>query len=321
MNPLSRALLCLVLALAVLPAAAQQQQQQRPSGQAPSAQQQQRPASGQAPSAQQPQRAAPSPAQPAGQGVAADKPLATVNGVPIPQGLFQQALQQAIRQGNPDTPQLRAAIKNQLIARELFIQEATKQKLDKDPQVLAVAEEAKRNAMVQRLMRNQIQFTPVTEEQVKAHYEKVKASMGPKEYKLRVMLLPNEVRANEMRDQLLKGKDFTELARQWSLAPSSMRGGELDWVSFKSPAKEGETNGLPLPLAQAVEKLQKGKISAPLETQGHWWIVKLDDTRATKLPAYEQAKPGIQNMLSQRELERATGELFNRLAKSATIVQ
>jgi parvulin-like peptidyl-prolyl isomerase len=334
MSPLSRAPLCLALALAVLPAAAQQQQrpasgqapsaqqQQRPpSGQAPSAQQQQRPPSGQAPSAQQPQRAAPSQGQPAGQGVAADTPLATVNGVPIPQGLFQHALQRAIQQGNPDTPQLRAAIRNQLIARELFIQEAAKQNLDKDPQVLAIAEEAKRNAMVQRLMRDQIQLTPVTEEQVKAHYEKVKATMGPKEYKMRVMLLPNEVRAKEMRDQLLKGKDFTELARQWSLAPSSASGGELDWISFKSPAKEGETNGLPLPIAQAVEKLQKGKVSAPLETQGRWWIVQLDDTRATKVPAYEQAKAGIQTMLSQRELERATGELFNRLAKSATIVQ
>ena len=183
-----------------------------------------------------------------------------MNGVPIPQASFQQALQRAIQQGNPDSPQLRSVLRNQLIARELFIQEAAKQKLDKDPEVLAAAEEAKRNAMVQRFIRNEIQIKPVTEEQVKAHYDKVKAAMGPKEYKLRVMLLPNEVRAKEIRDQLVKGKDFAELARQWSLAPSALRGGEQDWVSFKSPVKEGETDGLPLPIAQAVEKLQKGKI-------------------------------------------------------------
>ena len=84
---------------------------------------------------------------------AAEKPLATVNGVPIKQSVFDQALKQAIAQGNPDTPQLREALKNQLVARELFLQEASKQGLDKDPEVLAAVEEAKRNAMVQRYLR------------------------------------------------------------------------------------------------------------------------------------------------------------------------
>ena len=81
---------------------------------------------------------------------AADKPLATVNGVPIKQALFEQALKQAVAQGNPDSPQLREALTSQLIARELFVQDAAKQGLDKDPEVLAVVEETKRSAMVQR---------------------------------------------------------------------------------------------------------------------------------------------------------------------------
>src|SRR5689334_7624129 len=53
-----------------------------------------------------------------------DKPLATVNGSVITQSTFEQVLKQALAQGNPDSPQLREAIKNQLIARELFLQEA-----------------------------------------------------------------------------------------------------------------------------------------------------------------------------------------------------
>jgi parvulin-like peptidyl-prolyl isomerase len=252
---------------------------------------------------------------------APDKPLATVNGVPITQSTFEQALKQAIAQGNPDSPQLRQALKNQLIARELFLQEAARQGLDKDPEVLAVVEQTKRAAMVQRYLRSQIKPTAVTEQDIKAHYEKVKAGYGPKEFKLRVMMLPNAPRAKEMRDQLAKGKDFAELARQWSLAPSATRGGDVDWVSFKTPAKEGETHGLPLPIAQAVEKLQKGKSTAPIEVQGRWWIVKLDDVRPTKVPSYDQAKAQIQRMLVTRELERVTGELATQLSKSATIVQ
>ena len=252
---------------------------------------------------------------------ASDTPLATVNGVPIKHSTFERALKQALAQGNPDSPQLRQALKNQLIARELFVQEAAKQGLDKDPEVLAVMEEAKRSAMVQRYLHGKIKAAPVTDEQIKAHYDKMKAGAGAKEYKLRVMMLPNAPRAKEMRDQLAKGKSFAELARQWSLAPSASRGGELGWISYKTPAKEGETQGLPLPIAQAVEKLQKGKSTEPIEVQGRWWIVKLDDVRPTKVPSYDEAKAQIQRALNARELERATGELAQELGKSAAIVQ
>jgi peptidyl-prolyl cis-trans isomerase C len=251
----------------------------------------------------------------------ADKPLATVNGVAIPQKLYEHAVKQAIAQGNPDTPQLREAVKSQLIARELFVQEAAKQKLDKDPQVLAAAEEAKRNAMLQKYLQGQIQVKQVTEEDVKAHYEKAKAALGAKEFQLRAIMLNSEQRAREVRDQAVKGKDFAELARQWSLAPSATRGGELGWVSFKTPAKDGETQGLPLPIAQAVEKLQKGKVTEPVAVQNTWWLVRLEDVRATKAPTFDQAKPNIYRMLQAKELERATGELFARLSKSATIAQ
>ncbi len=251
----------------------------------------------------------------------ANKPLATVNGVPIKPALFQQMLQQALAQGRADSPQLREAIASQLIARELFVQAAAKQGLDKDPEVLAIAEEAKRTAMVQRYMRQTVKPNPVTEEQVKARYEKMKAGMGAREYKLRVMLLPNDVRAKELRAELVKGKDFAELARQWSLDPSANRGGELQWVSFKSPPQEGQTSGLPLPLAQAVEKLQKGKVAEPIEIQGKWWLIRLDDVRPTKVPSFDEARQDIYNLLTAQELERATMAVVQQLSQGATITR
>lgn len=250
----------------------------------------------------------------------ADKPVATVNGKPIKQSTLDMAVRQATAQGNPDSPQLRDALRNQLIARELFVQEAAKQNLDKDAEVIAVAEEAKRTAMVQKYLRGQVKPNPVTEEQAKAHYDQMKSNLGAKEFKLRVIMLPNDQRAKEVHAQIAKGKDFAEMARQWSLAPSSSRGGELEWVSFKTPAKEGQTQGLPLPLAQAVEKMQKGKFSEPLAVADRWWIVKLDDVRNTNVPPFEQTKANITRMLQQREVERVTNELAAKLAKDAKIV-
>jgi parvulin-like peptidyl-prolyl isomerase len=252
----------------------------------------------------------------------AAKPVATVNGVPIRQKTLDQAVQHAIGQGNPDSPQLREMIRQQLVARELLIQEATKQHLDKDPEVLAIAEEAKRTAMVQRYLRTTIKPSPVSEEAVRAYYERSVAGMGPREFKIRVMQLPTDVRAKEMLAQLTKGKDFGELARQWSLAPSSTRGGEIpEWVRFKSPPQEGQTYGLPLPIAQALEKMQKGKVSEPIGVAGRWWLVKVDDVRPTRLPTYDESKASLYKMLSAQELERATSELIARLVKEAKISQ
>ena len=252
---------------------------------------------------------------------ASPKPIATVNGIPIKQATFEQALKQALAQGTPDSPQLRQALGAQLIARELFAQEATKLGLDRDPEVVAIVEQTLRSAMIQRYLHGQIQPRPITEQDMRAYYEQVRATYGGKEYKLRVIMLPNEPRAKELRDQYGKGRDFAELAHQWSLAPSAARGGELDWVSFRTPARDGETQGLPLPIAQAVEKMATGKVSAPIQVKDRWWLVKLDDTRPAKVRTYEETKPGIQRMLAARELERATSELAAKLAKSATIVQ
>jgi len=252
----------------------------------------------------------------------AAKPIATVNGVPISQKALDQAVQRAVSQGNADSPQLREAVKHQLLARELLVQEATKQNFDKDPEVLAIVDEARRTAMVQRYLRGTVKPNPVTEDQVRAQYERARTNAGPREFRFRVIQLPNEVRAREILSQINKGKDFAALARQWSVDPSSTRGGEQpDWVTFRSPPQEGQTNGVPLAFAQALDKLPKGKASDPISFGGTWWLVKLDDVRPTRIPSYDEARPEIYNLLSMQELQRATGELVSRLLKNAKITQ
>lgn len=248
-------------------------------------------------------------------------PVATVNGVPISQATFEQALQRALNQGGIDTPELRAAVKSQLIARELFAQEARKRRLDRDPAVVAAVEEARVNAMVARYLNDAIKPKPVTEEDVRAQYERIRATLGPEEYKLRLIVTREKARAEEALAAARLGRSFAVLAQQYSIAPSARRGGELDWVSFKSPAAEGQTNGLPLVVAQAVEKMRQGDVSAVLPFDGQWLLVRLDEKRPTLVPTLEQARPALHNMLAARELERATTELVGALVKGAKITQ
>jgi len=220
--------------------------------------------------------------------------VARVNGTPISQARFERALAQAKAMGAADSEALRAAIRNQLIARELFRQQAEKQKLHNDPQVL----EARDNAMIQLNLQREIKPAPVS------LIEVADAALAD--------TLAAQLKAEPAR--------FAELAQTHSSAPSAQRGGELDWVSFPTPVQEGKTQGLPLPIAQALAALGAGQVTErPIAFNGRYYLIKLDEVRPTQVPDYAKASGPLRAMLERRALEQATADLVARLIKNAKI--
>jgi peptidyl-prolyl cis-trans isomerase C len=253
---------------------------------------------------------------------AAAPSAATVNGVAISHATLDAALRQAMAAGAKDTAELRSALKSQLIARELFRQEAAKQNLASDAEVLAVANQAKEATMVQKYLRGAIKPTPVSDAQIRAQYDKIVGLLGLQEYKPRMIQVADEAAAKTVLAQLKSGKAFAQLASQHSNAPSAKAGGALDWVSFKTPLKEGATQNVPLPLAEALVKLTPGMVSAaPIQWNGAYYLLQLDEVRATQIPQFEQVKPALTRALQQRELERASAALAASLLKNAKISQ
>lgn len=245
---------------------------------------------------------------------------ASVNGVAIPDDQITRAMQQAQL---PDNDATRNAIKQQLIARELFRQEAAKAKgLEARPDVQQALREAKDAILTQAWLKDHIKPAPVTEEQVRARYNAIVASLGDKEYKGRLIELADDAAAAAVLARIQGGEDFAKVAQQVSLAPSKASGGAMDWLSFKVPAQEGQTQNLPLPLAQALSTLPAGAVSAtPVAWNNRRFLVKVDEVRATRVPAYDTVKPGIQQALQAQELERATTTLVTQLLGKAKITQ
>lgn len=252
------------------------------------------------------------------QNATSDAVVARVNGTPISEGAFLRALTQATGAGADDTSELRAAVRSQLIARELFLQQAKRQKIEEDPKVKEAMREARDAAMVQVFLQHSVKPKPVTEEDVRKEYESAKAGLGDTEYKPRVMLMQDQASARAVIAQLKNGGSFDALARLYSSAPSASRGGALDWVSIRTPIAAGKTQGIPVQVAQAMVKLKKGMLTAePIEADGRWYVVHMDDVRATSIPDYESVKPTLRRMLEARELERAAEALVkDLLAKS-----
>ncbi|WP_421380641.1 peptidylprolyl isomerase (plasmid) [Paraburkholderia sp. DD10] len=245
--------------------------------------------------------------------------VARVNNVVI----TQAQLDDAVRASNaPDTPALRASVKNQLIARELFRQAAEKQHYESRPQVVAAVEQARTVAMTAAYLRDQVKPAPVTEADVKAKYDAIVATLGEFEYKPSAIAVKDADTAQTVLTQLKKGTDFAQLAKQYSQGPGAAQGGALNWISFKTPIQPGTTQNWPQPLAEALVKLPQGGVSsAPVQIGDAFWILRVDEKRATQIPQYDQIRDALRKQLEQLALQKATAQVVVDLMKNARIQQ
>ncbi len=245
-------------------------------------------------------------AQPAAAQDKADKSgaaarVATVNGVAIPKSRVDIVVRAQAQRGVPDSEGLRNEIKEQLIVREIVAQEATKKGLAKRPDVVAQTELSRQEVLWSAYIADFIKNTPVSDAQVKAEYERVKAQRGDKEYKARHILVEKEDEAKQVVADLRKGRKFEELAKQSKDPGSKDRGGELDWNA---------PGGYVKPFADALTKLQKGKYTeVPVQTQFGWHVILLEDVRDAKFPTLEEAKPQIAQALQQQQFAKQIQDL------------
>jgi parvulin-like peptidyl-prolyl isomerase len=244
--------------------------------------------------------------------------VARVNGVAISESRLQRALRET---GLPDSPQLRESLKAQLISRELFRQAAAGANAYEDrPEVRQAMQDAHDATISQLYLRDAVKPAAVGEAQLKAQYDSVVASLGATEYKPRLIQLADAATAQMLLAQIRAGADFGALARRYSVAPSKAQGGSLDWISFPLPPQEGKTQGLPLPLAEAIAQLPQGAVApAPVVWNGQHYLVKQDAVRTTRVPSYEEVKPALRRMQEAQALEKAVAALVVELIRNARI--
>ncbi len=231
--------------------------------------------------------------------------LAVVNGKPIPTSRVEEAVKQMVAAGQgQDSPQLRAAIKNEMIAREVLMQEAIKQGYDKKPEVKQALDNARQAIVVNQLAKDYITKNPVADAEIKAEYDRFVKQTGDKEYHVRHILLENEADAKAVIAKLKGGAKFEELAKQSKDTGTANNGGDLDWAV---PA------AFPPEFAAGFTGLQKGGVTEnPVKTANGFHVIKLDDTRAAKLPTLDELKPQIADSLVQKKLEAYKDQMVKK---------
>tara|TARA_R110002073_G_scaffold78782_2_gene189728 strand:+ start:1613 stop:2410 length:798 start_codon:yes stop_codon:yes gene_type:complete len=231
--------------------------------------------------------------------------LAKVNGKIIPQSRLDLMVKANVAQGQKDGPEMRKALRENIIAEEIMAQEAIKKKLDKDSEVIAQLELSRQSVLVRAFQADYIRNNAVDDETLRKEYEILKVQMGDKEYKARHVLVASEKEAQDIVASLKKGADFSKIAAAQSKDEGSKeKGGELDWSPSAAYVRS---------FSEALTKLQKGKFTeVPIKTSFGWHVIQLDDIRPMTIPPFEEVKDNIQQRILQREFAAVIQDLRSK---------
>lgn len=227
--------------------------------------------------------------------------IATVNGKSIPKSRADALVNAQTAQGQADTEDLRRAIREELVRREIIVQEAQKKGYDKKTEIQAQMDLARQGVLINAYLGEYVRSHPVTEDALKREYETIKQQLGDKEYKARHILVEKEDEAKDIIAKLKKGDKFEDLAKQSKDPGSKERGGDLGWAAPSSYVK---------PFSEAMTKLAKGKYTeAPVKTDFGFHVILLEDSRELKLPPVDEAKAQLSQRLQQQMVEKHVMEL------------
>lgn len=221
--------------------------------------------------------------------------VAIVNGKPVPSSRVTMLEQQIAASGRPVDDATRAQIKEEVIMREVFMQEAQKRGLAATQEYKDQMELARQTILIRGLFADYQKKNPVKDADLKAEYDKFAAANAGKEYRARHILVEKEDEAKALIAAIKGGAKFEDQAKAKSKDPGSgANGGDLDWANAGSYVPE---------FSEAMIKLEKGQMTdAPVKSQFGWHIIRVDDVRQAKLPTFEEIKPQIAQQMQQQKL-------------------
>ncbi len=231
--------------------------------------------------------------------------IAVVNGKTVPKARAEALLAQVAKQGQPVTPELERQVRDEVVLREMFLQEAEKRGLANTPDYKQQMELARQSILIRDLFADFQKKNPVSDADIQAEYDKFKAQASGTEYRARHILVEKEDEAKALIAQIKAGAKFEDVAKKNSKDPGSAeKGGDLDFANAGAYVPE---------FSQALVKLKKGEMTqTPVKTQFGWHIIQLEDTRVAQFPPLEDVKAQIKQRIEQEKIVAFRDELRSK---------
>lgn len=221
--------------------------------------------------------------------------VATVNGKPISKSEYDLYLASIARQSGRDIPEdQKPQMLDQFISMQLAADAAEKSGVTRDPKVQDQLNFSRLNVIVEAALKKYLDEHPVSDGELKPEYDKQVEAM-PREYHARHILVKDKAVAEAITKDLKGGADFARLAEKKSSDASSKSGGDLGWFTLDTMVK---------PFSDAVVALQPGQLTEqPVQSQFGWHVIKLEETRTSAAPAFEDVKDRVKVLVQRKKLQ------------------
>ncbi len=242
------------------------------------------------------------------------KVIATVNGKKITSADFDRevkALPEYIR-AMADTPQGKKEMIDTLVMRELILQQAAKEGVDKSKDVEEKLAELKSRIIVDTYLKKKVESeSKISDEELKKFYEQNmdKFKTG-EQIRASHILVKSEPEAQAILEQLKKGGNFEDLAKTKSADSSAAKGGDLGWF--------GKGNMVPA-FEKAAFSLKEGQLSGIVKSDFGYHIIKLTGIRAAGTRPFDEVKDQIKGAIMPQKQQQVFMKLKEDLKKSAKI--
>ena len=232
---------------------------------------------------------------------AAGERVATVNGKALPKSVFDLYVANMSRQsGREVTEEQKGQLLDQYVSMQLAAEEAEKAGIEKDQKVRDQLALARLQVLVDAGLQKYLEAHPVQESELRPEYDAQVAAL-PREYHARHILVDDQAAAVAITKELKGGADFAKIAAKRSKDSSSKSGGDLGWFTLDTMVK---------PFADAVKTMEPGQLTEqPVQSQYGWHVIKLEESRATSAPPFDEVKDRIKTFVQRKKLQAHLEEL------------
>jgi len=199
-----------------------------------------------------------------------------------------------------------------LVMRELILQQAAKDGVDKSKEVEEKMAELKKRIIVDTYLKKKLETSAkISDEELKSFYEKnLDKFKAADQVRASHILVKTEQEAKDILAQLKGGAKFEELAKTRSIDSSASKGGDLGWF--------GKGNMVPV-FEKTVFGLKEGETSGIVKSEFGYHIIKLTGKRSAGTRPLEEVKEQIRAALAPQKQQQAFMQLKEELRKGAKI--
>ncbi|MFA7059957.1 MAG: peptidylprolyl isomerase [Pedobacter sp.] len=240
--------------------------------------------------------------------------LAEVNGSTITTGDFSRELKNLpdYLKAMADTPQGRKEMLDTMVIRELILQQASKDGVDKGPEIEEKLRDLKKRLIVEAFLKKKVEAeSQVSDADLQKFYEQNKDKFkSGAQMRASHILVKTEKVAKDILAQIKAGGNFEELAKKNSIDSSAAKGGDLGWF--------GQGTMVPV-FEKAAMGLKEGQVSDVVKSDFGFHIIKMTGKRQAGVRSFEEVKDQIKGAILPSKQQEIFQRIKEELKKNAKI--